>query len=106
MPAWLLLHFAETRLPQAAGAALVLATVVAVGGGVACARGRSRWSLVASALVVLLCLSPQIVLELEGQVAFAGFGSRLLVGGAAAVLAGLAGLLTAVASGGGPSSAP
>jgi hypothetical protein len=28
MPAWLLLHFAESRLPQAAGIALVLAAVM------------------------------------------------------------------------------
>jgi hypothetical protein len=98
MPAWMLFHFAESRLPQAAGTALGTAAVIAVGGGLACARGRSRWSLIASALVVLLCLSAPVLLGLDGRTVSVTFPGRLLVGGAAAVLAGLAGVLTAIAS--------
>jgi len=90
-PGVLLLANADSRLPQVAGSALLLAGVVATGSGAACARGRLDLSLQASAAVVLLCLAALITLGVDGRVSLAG---GTLFGGAAAALALLAGVLT------------
>lgn len=89
-PGVLLLANADSRLPQLAGSALLLAGVVATSSGAACARGRSDLSLPASAAVVLLCLAALITLGVDGRVSLVG---GTVFGGAAAALAVLAGVL-------------
>lgn len=90
VPGLLLLGNADGRHPQVAGMALVLASVLAVGVGVACAIGRSGLSLRTSAVVVLLCLVAEMSIGLDEEV----YGSWLVFGGAAGLLAGLAGALS------------
>jgi ammonia channel protein AmtB len=91
LPAWLLLTNADSRLPQAAGTALIVAGVVAIVAGAACARGRSGLSLGASGGVVLLCLAALIALGVDSGVSLIG---GMIFGGATAALALLAGVLT------------
>lgn len=93
-PGALLLALSESRHPQVAGIALMLAGVVAVVGAVGWALDRSALSLGASVVVVLLCLVAQISLGLDDLF----YGSWLFTGGAACLLAGLAGALTFLAS--------
>lgn len=91
-PGLLLFPFTESRLPQVAGTALVVAGVVAGVSGVACAMGASGPALLgASVAVALLSLAAAIVLELDGQVSPAGW---VVFGGAVGLLAVFAGALT------------
>jgi hypothetical protein len=87
----LLLTFAESRLASTAALALLTAGVVAAGSGVACTRGVTKPLLLSSTAVVLLCSAAQIVLRVDARVTLGGF---LLLGGAAAALAVLAGVMT------------
>ncbi len=91
LPGWLLLTNADSRLLQVAGTALLLASIVSAGMGVACTRRRSAPWLGLSVVIVLLCLSAPIILGVDGRVSL---GGSLLFGGGAGVLAGLAGALT------------
>lgn len=90
-PGLLLLGFAETRLAWTAALALLFAGVVAAGSAVACTQGLTRPLLVASAAVVLLCSAAQVLLRVDARVTPGGF---VLLGGAAAALAVLAGMMT------------
>ncbi len=90
-PGLLLLGFAESRLASSAAVALVLAGIVAAGSGVTCALGVTGPLVMPSLAVVLLCSAALVVLEVDGRVSPGGF---VLLGGAAAALAVLAGALT------------
>lgn len=91
-PGLLLLTNAESRLSQAAGAALIVAGVVAFLIGAARAHVYStRRLLPAVAVVVLLCATAPLILEVDGQVSPGGW---VMFGGAAGVLALLACVLT------------
>lgn len=91
----LLLSFAESRLASSAAMALLFAGILAVGSGVACARGVRRSLVMASAVVVMLCSAALVLLGVDGRLSPGGF---VLLGGAAAALAVLAGALTLRAS--------
>ena len=91
LPGLLLITNADSRLPQGAGTALLVAGVVAFVLGTACARGSSRLLLPAGAAVVLLCVAALLTLEVEGRVSPGGW---VLFGGTAGVLAVLACALT------------
>jgi hypothetical protein len=95
-PGVLLLGFAESRLAVLAGVALLVAGAVAACSGVACALGVTRPLLGVSAAVVLLCLAALVMLDVDGRLSPGGL---VLLGGAAAVLAVLAGALTPRAGG-------
>lgn len=100
-PGGLLLTNGESRLPQTAGTALLIAGGVACVIGAICAlRSPSRRLLPAGAIVVALCAAAPLVLEVDGRVSPGGW---IMFGGAAGALAVLASALTLRASTGGAS---